>query len=296
MEPLAHEDRVLVIGTNEKARKQIRKALSDARLEFATDWKKAIVSAKSFEPVVILMDLGLPCEDGFNLMKRLRLNKATSDIPIVMFTVNVSEVGEYANDPLATRMVFAKEDFCLLAGRVRELAAEYEVLKSIREALPYLRYEVTDAASGFTEEEEKELTSGGFPLRGEREMEPIARRARVYGSMLATSLTAEQAAKRLRVSPSRVRQRLLARPPRLYGIRRGSKWHLPGFQFGTHDLVPGIDKVIERIDPELNPVAVYQWFHQPNVDLEQDGSFLSPLEWLNQGLDLRPVTKLAEDL
>jgi hypothetical protein len=150
------------------------------------------------------------------------------------------------------------------------------------------------------EREQAELLErGGFELdRLEFGLEdPIARAAFEYAVLRTTGLTTHQAAKRLGVNDSRVRQRLAERA--LYGIKAGDDWRLPVFQFARTGLVPGIDRVLRRLPKSLNPVAVYRWFHTSNPDLEEKkglGRALTPLQWLQTGNDPDVVAELGARL
>ena len=97
------------------------------------------------------------------------------------------------------------------------------------------------------------------------------------------------------MNPSRIRQRLAARA--LYGIKVGDEWRLPAFQFRDDGLVPGIEQVLPQLPENLNPVAVYRWFHSSQPDLyDGDGKDLSPIEWLESGNDPSVVAELAAGL
>ena len=62
-------------------------------------------------------------------------------------------------------------------------------------------------------------------------------------------------------------------------------------------MIPELEKVISRLDPELHPVTVYNWLTGPNPDLEsRQGDRLSPLGWLKSGLDASCVADLAAEL
>lgn len=101
------------------------------------------------------------------------------------------------------------------------------------------------------------------------------------------------------MDPSRIRRRLTSAPPSLYGIRLGSGWVLPELQFDGNELVPGIEEVVARLDPELHPVSVFHWFTTPNPDLMVEnlgGRTLSPRNWLCSGLPVQTVVDLAADL
>ena len=143
------------------------------------------------------------------------------------------------------------------------------------------------------------LERGGFELdRLDFGLEdPIARAAFEYAVLRATGLTTREAAERLGVNDSRVRQRLGERA--LYGIKAGDEWRLPVFQFSQTGLVSGIDRVFPRLPQSLNPVAVFRWFQTPNPDLEEgkeQGRALTPLQWLEIGNDPDVVAELAAGL
>jgi hypothetical protein len=156
-------------------------------------------------------------------------------------------------------------------------------------------------ASVLTAEEERVLASGGFdtsPLRAE-ETEPLARTAIEYARLLQSSLNVEQAAARLNVDPSRIRQRLAAEPRTLYGVKEGRSWRLPKFQFAGMKLVPGIDQVFAALPRDLHVVAVQRWFTTPHSDLHADPKeeqSIAPLDWLRTGGAPEVVAELAREI
>lgn len=149
-------------------------------------------------------------------------------------------------------------------------------------------------------DERRQFEEGGFrfgpPPRGREN--PVVRTAAEYAALLGSSLSVAEAAGRLGVNPSRVRQRLSGSRPTLYGIKRDNEWHLPRFQFTQRGTVPGIGSVIAELDRELHPVGVHRWFTNPDPDLEPEegASPLSPLDWLHSGFDPGVVAELAADL
>lgn len=121
--------------------------------------------------------------------------------------------------------------------------------------------------------------------------------------LMRESLTLDEAAKALDVSPSRLRQRLAASARTLYGIKDGGAWRLPRFQFVSASknklkLVRGIEKVLPAIRPEVPPMVVAKWFSMPHQDLvvgEAEES-VTPLEWLSAGQSPATVAELATEL
>ena len=142
------------------------------------------------------------------------------------------------------------------------------------------------------------LEEGGFAVKPARQgkRDPLARTAAEFAALLEHSLSTTEAAGRLRVDPSRIRQRLTAVPPTLYGIRVGSGWVIPELQFDRNRLIPGLGEVVSRLDPELHPVAVLRWFMTPNPDLTAGAQALSPRQWLLGGHAVETVCDLAENL
>jgi hypothetical protein len=112
-------------------------------------------------------------------------------------------------------------------------------------------------------------------------------------ALLETSLTTAQAAKYLKVDPSRIRQRLRERS--LYGIEYDGEKRLPRFQFERRKVVPGLADVLAELPAQLSPLDVAEWFLSPNPDLELEGRSapLSPREWLLSGRPVESVIALA---
>ena len=180
-------------------------------------------------------------------------------------------------------------------------ASEDEVARAMEATLAEagFRLPYPDPRKLLAREEVEVLERGGFALdRLDFGLEdPIARTAFEYAVLRATALTTREAAERLGVNDSRVRQRLGERA--LHGIKAGDEWRLPVFQFAAAGLVPGIDRVIPRLPESLNSVAVFRWFHTPNPDLEgtrEEGTALTPLQWLQMGNDPDVVAELAAGL
>lgn len=53
----------------------------------ASDGKKALEQADATMPDIILLDVMMPKMDGLEVLKRLKRNKKTMDIPVIMLTV-----------------------------------------------------------------------------------------------------------------------------------------------------------------------------------------------------------------
>jgi hypothetical protein len=122
----------------------------------------------------------------------------------------------------------------------------------------------------------------------------VAGLAAAYAALMASSLSVSEAAQRLRVDPSRVRQRLTERT--LFGFKERGTWRLPAFQFDAAGTVPGLEVVVPRVDPGLHPVAVERWFTLPCPDLEIDERAVSPRDWLRAGGSAEVVAEIAAEI
>lgn len=62
--------------------------------------KEGLMKAEGYKPDLILLDLKMPRLDGFEVVKRLKGNKNTTQIPIIAFTVlgyeEIQENEEYS--------------------------------------------------------------------------------------------------------------------------------------------------------------------------------------------------------
>jgi hypothetical protein len=179
-------------------------------------------------------------------------------------------------------------------GSVALVEVEGERLK-LRFLRPSL---VGEEASTLTEPEEAALAKGGVePVSDQEGLLIDAEAAAAYHRLRATSLGVEEAARRLGVNASRVRQRLAERS--LFGLKDGSTWLLPAFQFQAEGLVPGVDVVVRRLPSDIGPLAVARWFSNPNSDLctrDDQERPLTPLRWLLGGNSPARAAELAAAL
>lgn len=194
-----------------------------------------------------------------------------------------------------------------LAFEERGIEIELEMLdEMVLEAVASLRktYHRPDPRSDLTPEEVAALEEGGFNLDPPEPGpdDPLARAAADYAALLHTALTTSEAAERLGVDPSRIRQRLTAQPPGLYGIRLDAEWRIPVFQFEGNRVLPGWAQLLAQLSPDVHPVAFHRWLTLPHSDLlyveEDDGQAkpVSPRDWLRAGYPSDAVADLVTEL
>lgn len=173
-----------------------------------------------------------------------------------------------------------------------DIEGERLKLRFLRTAAP------EDEAKALTEAEQMALARGGVTSVSDVEARLAhARAAAEYQGLCATSLSVEEAAVRLDVNPSRIRQRLAERS--LFGLKDGNAWLLPAFQFQRAGLVSGVDAVFKRLPSDISPLAVARWFGIPNPDLatrDHEETPLTPLQWLQSGNSHETAAELAAAL
>ena len=163
--------------------------------------------------------------------------------------------------------------------------------------LRFLRPSLTAEPSTLTEAEDAALARGGVEPVSDDELRLVdAQAVAAYQQLRAESLTVDQAARRLGVNTSRVRQRLAAGS--LYGLKDGNAWLLPEFQFVANGLVPGIEVVLRKLPRDISPLAMARWLARPNPDLRtrNEERPLSPRQWLLEGNAPEPAAELAAAL
>ena len=155
-----------------------------------------------------------------------------------------------------------------------------------------------EVASTLTAPEEAALAEGGVAAVSAEERRAVdTRTAAAYDRLRATSLSVEEAARRLGVNGSRIRQRLAERS--LYGLKDGAVWLLPSFQFRAQGMVPGLDVVVRSLPADIGPLAVARWLQSPNPDLctrDEEERPLTPLQWLAEGNPPQSAAALAAAL
>lgn len=169
------------------------------------------------------------------------------------------------------------------------------------EALPTSLYAASPEAE-LTEWEQAALVRGGLdPSREDRgTADPLARAAADFTMLIASSRSVAETANLLGLHESRIRQRLNADVPSLYGFKVEDEWRIPAFVFEGSRLVPGLSAVVSRLDPSLHPVAFFRWFTTPDVDLVLRGDPKDtpqiPRSWLLAGYAVEAVAELAAEL
>ena len=81
------QPRILIVVDNRDELQMLRTALKD-RFEIleASDGLDAYALACAEHPAAIMLDIAMPVVDGWTVLRKLRTNPSTADIPVVIFT------------------------------------------------------------------------------------------------------------------------------------------------------------------------------------------------------------------
>ena len=90
------ERKVLIIDDDHDIRLglNIRLRASGYTTAFAADGVSAIRMARKERPSLILLDLGLPAGDGFQVLERLKINTDLSHVPVIVVSARDAEANE----------------------------------------------------------------------------------------------------------------------------------------------------------------------------------------------------------
>jgi len=82
--------KILLVEDNEMSADALARRLErrDSVVKIAVDGLQAVAFAKSEQPDLILMDLGLPGIDGWDATAHLKTNPETSHIPIIVLSAH----------------------------------------------------------------------------------------------------------------------------------------------------------------------------------------------------------------
>ncbi len=128
--PLAERGRILLADDNSDMRDYIRRLLGDRwDVETVGDGRDALRAIENHEPDVVITDVMMPNVDGFSLVRTLRANKATRDLPVIMVSARAGEearleglqagVSDYLVKPFSARELIARVDSLFLRRRIR---------------------------------------------------------------------------------------------------------------------------------------------------------------------------------
>ncbi len=124
------EKKILVVDDNTNDRMLLREVLSTNNYDVteACNGKEAFQYVRTSKPDIIISDIMMPEMDGFTLLRELKKNSFSMDIPFVFYTANyVSEKdSELASKLGASRFIAKPTELKELLGEIRSVIREYE--------------------------------------------------------------------------------------------------------------------------------------------------------------------------
>lgn len=118
------DDKILVVDDEEHIRELLKFNLekNGFNVACASNGMEALQFIKNEKPKLILLDLMLPGIDGYDVCKRIRANKDTSSIPIIMITAKSEEIDKILGLELGA------DDYITKPFSVRELIARVKAI------------------------------------------------------------------------------------------------------------------------------------------------------------------------
>ena len=85
--------KVLVVDDDPAIRRILSQTLEleEYDIELAADGEEALAAVSSYGPDVVILDVMMPKKDGFDVLKDLRANEATSTLPVILLTAKSSQ-------------------------------------------------------------------------------------------------------------------------------------------------------------------------------------------------------------
>ncbi|MBW4574113.1 MAG: response regulator [Aphanothece sp. CMT-3BRIN-NPC111] len=151
--------RILLVDDNADMRDYLHRLLSQFyQVEMAKDGETALAAVYNRAPDLILSDVMMPGMDGFELLRRLRADSKTRELPFLLLSARAGEesaiegleagADDYLVKPFSTRELLARVAANLELGRSRQ-AASQQRFRFLAESIPQMVW--TADASGWVD-------------------------------------------------------------------------------------------------------------------------------------------------
>lgn len=121
IEPSSLTARILLADDNADMRDYLRRLLSQRyEVEAVADGAAALAAIQAQRPDLILSDLMMPGLDGFELLRQLRADPQTSELPVILLSARVSEESRVSG------LAAGADDYLIKAFSAGELLARVE--------------------------------------------------------------------------------------------------------------------------------------------------------------------------
>ena len=107
--------KILVVEDDKILQEVIKKSLTEAKFEVvvADDGEDGLKKVILEKPDLILLDLLMPKKSGWLVLKELKGNKETKDIPVLVLTVHTSSTSIAECTSLGAKGYFIKSEYTL---------------------------------------------------------------------------------------------------------------------------------------------------------------------------------------
>lgn len=119
--------KILIVDDNKDFLRglNIRLSACGYRVAYAADAISALSMARKEEPDLVLLDVGLPCGDGFTVMERLSSISSLASIPVIVITGRDTFCNQQRALDAGARDFFQKPvDNDVLLGSIREALSQ----------------------------------------------------------------------------------------------------------------------------------------------------------------------------
>lgn len=115
--------KILIIDDEQPILTMYGDALSGHEIIMASDGEEGLSKAEKLDPDIILLDIIMPKMNGLDVLEKLKSNKETASIPVIMLTNLPKEASSDKAKTLGAEEYFVKAEFEpeKLAARVNEL-------------------------------------------------------------------------------------------------------------------------------------------------------------------------------
>jgi len=135
IEKTNHQPLVLVVDDNADMREHLQSVLGEYfNVMTAVNGQDALQKAQTHQPALVLSDVMMPVLDGIGLLKEMRLNPATAQIPIILLTARAGEeskitgwetgADDYLVKPFASKELIARITAQIKTQRIRNEALQ----------------------------------------------------------------------------------------------------------------------------------------------------------------------------
>ncbi|MEH2423500.1 MAG: response regulator [Nostoc sp.] len=135
IKPSALSARILLADDNTDMRDYLRRLLSQRyEVEAVADGTAALAAIQAQRPDLILSDLIMPGLDGFELLRQLRADPQTSELPVILLSAQAgeescvsglaAEADDYLIKPFSARELLTRVESTLKLAEIRKQAAQ----------------------------------------------------------------------------------------------------------------------------------------------------------------------------